>query len=107
MIQPRNVPPPGEFLVEEFLKPMGLTQVAAAAKLGWTTTRLNQVAKAKRAITASAALDLAALFGTTPQFWLNLQAMYDVDRAMTHRERTHVRYPKPLAGLVAAERRPR
>ncbi len=107
MIQPRHVPPPGEMLVEEFLKPLGLTQAAAADKLGWTKARLNEVAKGKRAISAEAALDLAAFFGTTPQFWLNLQTMYDVDRAMTRRERAHARYPKPIAGLVAAERRSR
>lgn len=103
--QPRNVPPPGEILVEEFLRPAGLTQTAVAGRLGWTRARLNQVARGKRSITADAALDLASVFGTTPQFWMNLQAMHDVDLALTRREKRHVPYPKPLpTALLAAER---
>jgi addiction module HigA family antidote len=106
MIQPRDVPPPGEILLEEFLRPAGLTQTVVADRLRWTRARLNQVIKGHRAITAEAALDLAAVFGTTPQFWMNLQSMYDVDRALTRREKLHVPYPKPLPhALVAAERR--
>lgn len=105
MIQPRNVPPPGEILVEEFLRPANLTQTSVASRLGWTRARLNQVARGRRAITADAALDLAAVFGTSPQFWLNLQAMHDVDRALARREKMHRPYPKQLpAALLAAER---
>ena len=105
MIQPRDVPSPGEILVEEFLKPGGLTQTAAAAKLGWTPAWLNQVAKGHRSITADAALDIAALFRTTPQFWMNLQAMYDVDRAIVRRSRSRASYPRRSSVLVAAEPR--
>jgi addiction module HigA family antidote len=105
MIQPRDVPPPGEILVEEFLKPGGLTQAAAAAKLGWTPARLNQVAKGRRAVTADAALDLAALLGTTPQFWMNLQTMHDVDRAIARRSRSRTSYSRRAPVLVAAEPR--
>jgi len=107
MIQPRAVPPPGEILVEEFLKPGGLTQAAVAAKLGWTPARLNQVAKGRRAITADSALDLAAFFRTSPQFWMNLQSMYDVDRALARRSRAGRPYPHRTVALVAAEPRPR
>jgi len=103
MIQPRAVPPPGEILVEEFLKPGGLTQAAAADKLGWTPARLNQVARGHRAITADAALDLAALFKTSPQFWMNLQSLYDVDRALARRTRSGRPYPRRSPVLVAAE----
>ena len=105
MIQPRNVPPPGELLLEEFLRPARLTQVVVADRLGWTRARLNQVIKGRRAVTADAALDLAALFGTTPQFWMNLQTMYDVDQALSRREKAHVRYPKSLPAPMVAERR--
>ena len=106
LIQPRNVPPPGEILVEEFLKPAGLTQTTVAGRLGWTRARLNQVARGRRAITADAALDLAAVFGTSPQFWMNLQAMQDVDRALARREKVHRPYPKQFpAALLAGERK--
>ena len=107
MIQPRAVPPPGEILVEEFLKTGGTTQAAAAAKLGWTPARLNQVVKGHRAITADSALDLATLFGTSAQFWMNLQTMYDIDRALTRRSHTARPYSTKTTALVAAERRPR
>jgi len=107
MIQPRDVPPPGEILIEEFLRPGGLTQAAAAAKLGWTPARLNQVVKGHRAITADAALDLSALFKNSPQFWMNLQALYDVDRALARRGRSPRPYTARTAVPAAAERRPR
>ena len=84
---PRNVPSPGEMLVEEFLKPAKTTQAVLAASLGWTKTKLNQIARGKRAITADAALQLAGYFKNSPEFWLNLQSMYDQDRALADRER--------------------
>lgn len=105
MRQPRNVPPPGEILVEEFLRPAGLTQAAVAAKLRWTPAKLNQIAKGRRAITADTALDLSALFGTTPQFWMNLQSMFDVDVALNRRDKSPADNPKPLPLSVVAERR--
>jgi len=60
MKQPKNPFHPGEILLEEFLKPAGVTQTAFAKKLGWTRARLNEIIKGKRGITAEAALDLAA-----------------------------------------------
>jgi addiction module HigA family antidote len=83
--QPKNPFHPGEVLLEEFLEPAGMTQVAFAGKLGWTPTRLNELIKGKRGITASAALDLAEALGTSPKLWMNLQATYDLDRAMKAR----------------------
>ena len=56
-----------------------------AQKLGWTTTRLNELIKGKRGITAAAALDLAEALGTSPKLWMNLQATYDLDRAIKAR----------------------
>ena len=79
--QPKNPFHPGEILLEEFLEPKGVTQVAFAEKIGWTKTRLNELIKGKRGISAAAALDLADALGTSPKLWMNLQATYDLDKA--------------------------
>ncbi len=79
--QPKNPFHPGEILLEEFLEPKGVTQVALAEKIGWTKTRLNELIRGKRGITAAAALDLADALGTSPKLWMNLQATYDLDKA--------------------------
>lgn len=83
--QPKNPFHPGEMLLEEFLQPMGTTQTAFAAKIGWTKARLNELIRGKRGITADSALDLAELLGTSPKLWMNLQASYDLDKAMARR----------------------
>ena len=72
---------PGETLREDFLKPLGLTASRLAIELRVPVTRVNDIVRAKRAITADTALRLARYFGTTPQFWMNLQANYDLERA--------------------------
>ncbi len=79
--QPKNPFHPGEILLEELLEPKEVTQAALAEKLGWTKTRLNELVRGKRGITAAAALDLAEALGTSPKLWMNLQATYDLDRA--------------------------
>jgi addiction module HigA family antidote len=84
--QPNNPFHPGEILLEEFLLPAEMSQVAFAAKIGWTKTRLNELIKGKRGITAAAALDLADALGTSPKLWMNLQATYDLDQALKARE---------------------
>ncbi len=86
MKHPRNPFHPGEILREEFLEPAGITQAAFAKKLGWTPARLNELINGKRGITAEAALDLAKALGTTPRLWMNLQATWDLDRAMRRRK---------------------
>ena len=86
MNQPKNPFHPGEILLEEFLEPADITQVAFAHKLGWTRARLNEIIKGKRGITAEAALDLSATLGTSAKLWMNLQATYDLDQAMKHRK---------------------
>ena len=78
--QPKNPFHPGEILLEEFLEPKGVTQAAFAEKIGWTKTRLNELIKGKRGITAAAALDLSEVLGTSPKLWMNLQATYDLDK---------------------------
>lgn len=84
--QPKNPFHPGEILLEEFLVPKGVTQAAFAEEIGWTRARLNELIKGKRGITAEAALDLAAVLGTSAKLWMNLQATYDLDRAAKERE---------------------
>ncbi len=86
MRQPKNPFHPGEILAEEFLKPAGITQSAFAEKVGWTRARLNELINGKRGVTADAALDLADALGTSAKLWMNLQATYDLDRAMKRRE---------------------
>jgi len=72
---------PGETLREDFLKPLGLTANRLAMELMVPVTRVNDIARGKRAITADTSLRLARYFGTTPQFWMNLQANYELELA--------------------------
>ena len=69
---------PGVVLQEEYLTPLGLTQVALAQHLGISTQRINELIRGKRGVTPQTAWLLAGAFGTTPQFWLNLQANHDL-----------------------------
>lgn len=69
---------PGEVLSEEFLKPLGLTQVALAAHLGVPIQRINELVRGKRGITPDTAWLLAGAFATTPDFWINLQTAHDL-----------------------------
>ena len=79
MIPENRIPThPGVVLEEEFLAPMGLTQVALAKHLEIPTQRINELIRGKRGVTPETAWLLAGAFGTTPQFWLNLQANYDL-----------------------------
>lgn len=79
--------PPGEILIEEFLKPLGMGQVVAARRLGVSLNRLNEVVLGKRAISADTALRLANLFKTSPQFWMRLQADWDLHQAVERASR--------------------
>jgi addiction module HigA family antidote len=72
---------PGEVLLEEFLKPMGLSQNRLALQIGVPPRRINEIVLGKRGITADTALRLARYFGMSPQFWLGLQMDYDLDMA--------------------------
>lgn len=69
---------PGEILREEFLVPMGQTQVALAAHLGVPVQRINELVRGKRGVTPETAWLLGQALDTTPEFWLNLQAAYDL-----------------------------
>jgi addiction module HigA family antidote len=85
---------PGEVLLEEFLKPMGLSQNRLALSIGVSPRRINEIVLGKRGITADTALRLARYFGMSPQFWLGLQMDYDLDiteEAMAERLKQEVR----------------
>ena len=72
---------PGEVLLEEFLKPMGLSQNKLALSIGVPARRINEIILEKRRISADTALRLARFFGTSSEFWLGLQSQYDLDVA--------------------------
>ena len=89
---------PGEVLVEEFLKPMGMSQNRLALNIGVHPRRINEIVLGKRAVTADTALRLARYFGTSAKFWLGLQADYDLDVAedqLGDRLAREVRAPVP------------
>ncbi|MBS2032902.1 MAG: HigA family addiction module antidote protein [Deltaproteobacteria bacterium] len=77
---PKNRPPthPGEVLNEEFLAPKKMTQAQLASALGVSVQTVNLLVNGKRSITAETALGLARVFKTTPLFWMNLQALFDL-----------------------------
>ena len=72
---------PGEVLLEEFIVPMNLSQNAVARAISVAPRRINEIVLGKRAITADTALRLARYFGTSEQFWMGLQADYDLEEA--------------------------
>ena len=79
MIPENRIPThPGEILLEEFLKPLDLTQVALARHLAIPVQRVNEIVRGKRGITPETAWLFSQAFNTTPQFWLNLQMQYDL-----------------------------
>ena len=74
---------PGEILLQEFLRPLELGQVEAARRLDISLNRMNEIVLGKRGITADTALSLARLLKTSPQFWMRLQADWDLHQAVT------------------------
>jgi antitoxin HigA-1 len=70
---------PGEILIEEFLKPMGLSQYRLAKDISVPPRRINEIVHGKRSISADTALRLGRFFGISPQFWLNLQTRFDLE----------------------------
>jgi addiction module HigA family antidote len=84
---------PGEILKEDFLEPLGVTQVAFARHLEIPVQRVNEIIRGKRGVTPETAWLFSQALGTTPQFWLNLQNAYDL---------THNRPSRAIAPLVKA-----
>lgn len=77
----RDFPPihPGEILLEEFLKPMGISQYRLAASIHVPARRINEIVLEKRGITADTALRLSRFFGNSAEFWMNLQLRYELE----------------------------
>ncbi len=87
MIPENRIPThPGEILLEEFLKPMHLTQVMFAQHIGVPVQRINEIVNGKRGITPETAWLFAQAFGTTPEFWMNLQANHDLVKKRPQRQ---------------------
>lgn len=93
----RDLPPvhPGEILLEDFLKPLGISRYRLAKSIGVPQRRVDEICAGKRAITVDTALRLARFFGTDPQSWLNLQAEYELENAQAVAKRIN-REVKPF-----------
>lgn len=88
---------PGEVLLEEFIKPMNLSQNRLAIDIGVDARRINEIVLGKRSVTADTALRLGRFFGNSPQFWLGLQTQYDLDVAEDQLGKRLDREVRPLA----------
>lgn len=87
MLPENRVPThPGEVLLEEFLKPMGVTQVELAAHIGVPTQRVNEIVRGKRGVTPDTAWLFSQALNTSPEFWLNLQVGHDLAKSRPSRK---------------------
>ena len=95
----RDFPPihPGEILLSEFIEPYGLNPSRLAKNIGVPVRRVQEIVRGRRTITADTALRLARYFGTSTEFWLNLQSHYDLEVALERRGDRPEREVKPLA----------
>ena len=96
---PKNRPPthPGEMLLEEFLKPLGISQTELADRIQVSYPRINELVHGKRGVTPDTALRLARLLGTTPEFWLNGQRNWDLWHALHAPAAAALRKIRPVA----------
>lgn len=85
---------PGEILLEEFLKPMGVTAYRLSKDTEIPQTRISQILKGNRRITADTALRLSSYFGNSPKFWLGLQDDYDIEEEQNTQNETLIRISK-------------
>jgi addiction module HigA family antidote len=88
---------PGEVLDEEFLKPLGMSVNALAMALRVPATRIGAIVKRERSVTADTALRLARFFGTSPEFWMNLQALHDLTETQMKAGKAILRDVRPRA----------
>jgi len=104
--RPKKLPPihPGEILREDFLKPLGLSMNRLALDLRVPVTRIAEIARERRSITPDTALRLARYFNTSARFWLNAQAMYDLEVAQDELQPSIQRDVHPLADSAQAVR---
>ena len=100
---PTSGPPthPGDMLLEEFLKPLGMSQTELAAKIGVSYPRVNELIHGKRGITPDTALRLEQLFGMEAQFWLNLQLAWDLYHLLRSPAAKRIKKIKQLPALAA------
>ena len=84
----------GEILLEEFLKPSGLTQAAFAQYLGWTPAKLNEIIRGKRGLTPETALEISQALGTSVELWMGLQQDYDIAQARRRQKKIITQHPK-------------
>ena len=98
---PKHRPPthPGEMLLEEFLKPLGISQSAFAIRLGVSFPRLNEIVRGKRSVTPDSALRLARVTGMSADFWLGLQQDWDLWHAMRSDRAAKIEELEPLPQL--------
>jgi antitoxin HigA-1 len=91
----------GEILIEEFMKPMGLTQGVLAEAMGVQRKHVNELCNNRRNVTAPTALILARVFGNSPDFWLNVQRRSDLWKAMhSPRERERIKRARPVSAAA-------
>ena len=91
---------PGEILLEDFLKPLQISQYRLSKDIHVPLRRINEVVLGRRGISADTALRLARYFNTTAQFWINLQAHYELDRARLATEKAIARTIRPAPALA-------
>jgi antitoxin HigA-1 len=98
-MKPRKLPPvhPGEVLLEEFLKPLDISQYRLAKSTSVPPRRVNEIVLGKRSVSADTALRLGRYFGTSEEFWLNLQTQYDLD---VEKDRIGLRLESEVIQLV-------
>ena len=96
---PKKRPPthPGEMLLQDFLNPMGISQMEFARHLQWSYARLNEIIHGKRGVSALSALALSEALGTSPEFWLNLQRNWDLWQALQGHS------PVPLFPMILSQ----
>lgn len=94
---PRIRTHPGEILVEEFLTPLSLSARQVAAEIGVPPNRLSEIIRERRGVTADTAIRLGVRFGTSAQFWLNLQNAHDLSKARATVDYSAIRQPDPAA----------
>jgi antitoxin HigA-1 len=97
---------PGEMLLAEFLKPLGMTQVELAERIGVSLQRVNEIVKGKRGVTPDTALRLERLFGMEAQFWLNLQLAWDLYHAIHAPAAKEIRRIRRVATTRHPDRQP-
>jgi addiction module HigA family antidote len=97
---------PGEILLEDFMKPLGISQYRLAKAMHVYPRKINEIVQGKRAVTADTALRLARFFGTSAEVWMNLQALYDLELAKDLLEESVAREVTPYRELRQAGQTP-